>query len=89
MLHEAQHHSVGTLPEPAKVVAIENLKNAKVTEYHRKEFNNIIDFIQGGTSLDGTELRASVRQVDRRRSQDLRIDHPELAQAIAYKGPEE
>jgi len=89
MLHEARHHSVGTLPEPAKVVAIENLKNAKVTEYHRKEFNNIIDFIQGGTSLDGTELRASVRQVDRRRLQDLRIDHPELAQAIAYKGPEE
>jgi hypothetical protein len=87
MLHEARYHSVGTLPESAKVVAIENLKNARVTEYHRKEFDNIIDFIQGGTSLDGEELRTSVQLVDWRRQQDLRTHHPELAHAINYEGP--
>jgi MoaA/NifB/PqqE/SkfB family radical SAM enzyme len=88
MLHEAYYHSVGTLPELAKQVAIKNLRNADVTEYHRKEFNNIIDFIEAGVSLDGKILRMKVADVDRRREQDLRTHHPELADAIAYEGPQ-
>ena len=87
MLHEAYYHSVGTLPERAKQIAIERLQNANVTEYHRKEFNNIIDFINGGVSLDGNMLRIRTRGVDVRRNQDLRTHHPELAQAIDYEGP--
>ena len=88
MLHEAYYHSVGTLPELAKQVAIKNLRSADVTEYHRKEFNNIIDFIEAGVSLDGQILRMKVADVDRRREQDLRTHHPELADAIAYEGPQ-
>ena len=88
MLHEAYYHSVGTLPELAKQVAIENLRNADVTEYHRKEFNNIIDFIEAGVSLDGQILRMKVADVDRRREQDLRTHHLELADAIEYEGPQ-
>jgi MoaA/NifB/PqqE/SkfB family radical SAM enzyme len=87
MLHEAYYHSVGTLPELAKQVAIKNLRSADVTEYHRKEFNNIIDFIEAGVSLDGQILRMKIKDVDQRRKQDLRDYHPELAQAIEYGGP--
>ena len=87
MLHEAYYHSVGTLPERAKQIAIERLQNANVTEYHRREFNNIIDFINGGVSLDGNILRMKVKDVDQRRKQDLCDHHPELAQAIEYGGP--
>ena len=87
MLHEARYHSVSTLPESAKEVAIKNLKNANVTEYHRNEFNNIIDFIKAGDSLDGEDLRNNVKLVDWRRQQDLRTHHLELANAIDYKGP--
>jgi len=87
MLHEARYHSVSTLPESAKEVAIKNLKNANVTEYHRNEFNNIIDFIQSGTSLDGEDLRNNIKLIDWRRQQDLRTHHLELANAIDYKGP--
>ena len=87
MLHEAYYHSVGTLPDRAKQIAIERLKNANVTEYHRREFDNIIDFINGGVSLDGNMLRIRTRGVDVRRNQDLRTHHPELAQAIDYEGP--
>ena len=87
MLHEAYYHSVGTLPERAKQIAIERLQNADVTEYHRQEFNNIIDFINGGVSLDGNILRMKVKDVDQRRKQDLCAHHPELAQAIEYGGP--
>ena len=87
MLHEAYYHSVGTLPDRAKQIAIERLKNANVTEYHRKEFNNIIDFINGGVSLDGNMLRIRTRGVDVRRNQDLRTHHTELEDAIDYEGP--
>ena len=87
MLHEAYYHSVGTLPERAKQIAIERLQNANVTDYHRREFNNIIDFINGGVSLDGNILRMKVKDVDQRRKQDLCDHHPELAQAIEYGGP--
>jgi len=87
MLHEAYYHSVGTLPERAKQIAIERLQNANVTEYHRREFNNIIDFINGGVSLDGNILRMKTKDVDQRRKQDLRDHHTELAQAIEYGGP--
>ncbi len=87
MLHEAYYHSVGTLPERAKQIAIERLQNANVTEYHRREFNNIIDFINGGVSLDGNILRMKTKDVDQRRKQNLCDHHPELAQAIEYEGP--
>ncbi len=87
MLHEAYYHSVGTLPDRAKVIAIKRLKSANVTEYHRKEFDKIIDFINNGASLDGQILRMKIAGVDWRRQQDLRTDHPELADAINYEGP--
>tara|TARA_R110001592_G_scaffold183560_1_gene427291 strand:+ start:1726 stop:2931 length:1206 start_codon:yes stop_codon:yes gene_type:complete len=87
MLHEARHHSVSTLPQNAKQIAINKLKSANVTEYHKQEFSNIIDFINGGDSLDGDQLRKTVADVDWRRQQDLRTHHPELAYAIEYNGP--
>jgi len=87
MLHEARHHSVSTLPERAKELVSNRLMSSQVSDFHMKEFVNIVDFIQAGTSLDGKELRKSVAEVDRRRSQDLRTHHPELAEAIDYEGP--
>lgn len=87
MLHEARHHSVSTLPERAKELVSNRLMSSKVSDFHMKEFVNIVDFIKAGTSLDGKELRKSVAEVDRRRSQDLRTHHPELAEAIDYEGP--
>ncbi len=87
MLHEAQHHSVGTLPERAKELVSNRLMASRVSDFHMKEFVKIVDFIEAGISLDGTELRRSVQQVDIRRQQDLRTHHPELADAIDYEGP--
>jgi len=87
MLHEAQYHSVGTLPERAKELVSNRLMSANVSDFHTKEFVKIVDFIQAGTSLDGKELRDNIKLVDCRRKQDLRDHHPELATAIDYKGP--
>jgi MoaA/NifB/PqqE/SkfB family radical SAM enzyme len=89
MLHSNYYHCVSSLPEKAKQIAIYKLRRAKVTEYHRQEFNKIIDFIEAGESLDGTVFRTKTAEVDRRREQDLRTDHRLLAEAIDYTGPEE
>jgi MoaA/NifB/PqqE/SkfB family radical SAM enzyme len=87
MLHEAYYHSVSTLPDEAKVLAIQRLTDADVPEPHRTEFHRIIDFIRNGVSLDGNILRMKVADVDWRRDQNLRDHHYELAQAIDYAGP--
>ena len=87
MLHEAYYHSVSTLPERAKQLAIQRLQSADVDEPHRTEFNNIIEFIQNGVSLDGNILRMKIADVDWRRQQNLFDHHQELAYAIGYEGP--
>lgn len=87
MLHEAYYHSVSTLPERAKRLACVKLNSATVSEFHREEFDKIVEFINGGKSLDGKELCRNVASVDRRRQQDLRTHHLELAKAIEYEGP--
>ena len=87
MLHEAYYHSVSTLPERAKELAIHRLQSADVDEPHRTEFNNIIEFIQNGVSLDGNILRMKIADVDWRRQQNLFDHHEELAYAIGYEGP--
>lgn len=88
MLHEAYYHSVGTLPDKAKELAIQRLVDADVGEPHRTEFDRIIEFIRNGVSLDGNILRMKVADVDWRRNQNLRDHHNELADVIDYQGPE-
>ena len=88
MLHEAYYNSVSTLPDKAKTLACERLNNATVSNFHKEEFNKIVEFIRTGVSLDGKILRMKVKDVDWRRKQDLRTHHPELAEAIDYEGPQ-
>lgn len=87
MLHEAYFHSIGTMPDKAKQIAIRRLQDADVTAYHRAEFNKAIDFINNGVTLDGSILRMRIKDVDWRRTQDLRDHHSEFAEAIGYEGP--
>lgn len=88
MMHEAYYFSIGTLPEPAKKIAAERLAAAKVSGKHREEFDRIIRFMQQAVSLDGNILRMKIEDLDWKRNQDLRTDHPELAEAIGYAGPQ-
>ena len=87
MLHQAQYHSIGSLPAAAKHVVKDYLSNISVSARNKTEINSIIDFMMNGQSLDGTELLNNIELVDGRRSQDLRTHHCELAKAIGYNGP--
>lgn len=88
MLHEAYYLSVGTLPARAKEIAISRLESASVRDFHRKEFDRIVDFIQSGVEIDGNILRMKVEDLDWKRGVDLRTHHSELADAIDYPGPQ-
>jgi hypothetical protein len=84
MMHEAYYFSISTLPETAKATISNHLKSANVDELARKEFNQIIDFMNNGASLDGNILRMKIQDLDRKRNQNLNDVQPEFARLINY-----
>ena len=87
MMHEAYYFSISTLPESAKRVITQRLQLAQVGPDNRREFDQIIDFMNNGASLDGDILRMRVADLDRKRQQNLADVEPEFAQLIDYDGP--
>jgi MoaA/NifB/PqqE/SkfB family radical SAM enzyme len=87
MIHEAYYFSIATLPESAKQVIADRLLNAQVTDQIKKEFVNIVEFINNGMSLDGNILRMRTADLDRKRNQNLLDVEPEFAKLIDYHGP--
>jgi len=87
MMHEAYYFSVSTLPDTVKQAIAVRLATADVSEHTRSEFANIIEFMNGGASLDGFMLRMKVADLDRKRQQNLLDVEPEFAKLIEYTGP--
>jgi MoaA/NifB/PqqE/SkfB family radical SAM enzyme len=87
MMHEAYYFSISTLPETAKHAVADRLTNAVVDESTRREFDQIVDFMNNGAGLDGNILRMRVAELDRRRQQNLAVVQPEFANIIEYYGP--
>ena len=84
MMHDAWYFSIATLPESAKTEIILHLENAAVPAQWREEFDRICDFMRRGASTDGFMLRMKVRDLDRKRSQNLAAVAPEFAALIDY-----
>jgi MoaA/NifB/PqqE/SkfB family radical SAM enzyme len=87
MMHEAYYFSISTLPETAKKAIADRLTQATVSDIAKKEFAQIIEFMNNGVSLDGNILRMRVADLDRKRNQNLYNVEPEFAQLINYNGP--
>ena len=87
MMHDAWYYSIATLPDRAKAGIAQQLKAAQVSERSREEFDRIIDFMMGGVGLDAFQLRREIANTDRRRQQNFREIAPEMAELIAYDGP--
>ena len=86
MMHEAYYFSISTLPDNVKHALIQRLGSAQVSDKHRKEFDNIILFMQNGASMDGSMLRMKIADLDRKRQQNLSWVQPEFAGLIDYTG---
>lgn len=84
MLHDAYYFSIGTLPEKTKKAITEKLSVACIPSQFRKEFDRIIDFMNNGKSLNGDLLKTNIRQLDRRRNQNLSVVASEFAKLIDY-----
>ena len=84
MMHDAWYFSIATLPESAKNDIILHLESANVPAQWRDEFDRICDFMRRGASTDGFMLRMKVRDLDRKRGQNLATVAPEFAALIDY-----
>lgn len=71
-------------PDEAKAGITAHLQSAQFPERFRGEINNIIEFMNRGASTDGNILRMRVRDLDRKRSQDMSQIQPEFAELIDY-----
>jgi MoaA/NifB/PqqE/SkfB family radical SAM enzyme len=84
MMHDAWYFSIAALPDHVKTKCIEHLKQANIPEQHREEFERICDFMSKGASTDGSILKMKIRDLDRKRSQNMRDIAPEFADLIGY-----
>jgi len=85
VLHEAQHFSVGSLPNSAKQEIAQVLQSQAVPQKFAREFGRIIDFMHQGISTDGEQLKQEIRKLDRWRKQNLNQVAPEFASLIGYE----
>ena len=84
MMHDAWYFSIATLPDDAKTAIAEHLNSADVPARFREEFDRIVDFMMKGASTDGNIMRMRIRDLDRKREQNLATVEPELAAMINY-----
>ena len=82
MMHDSWYFSIATLPDRAKASISEYLDS--VDTIYRDEFDRIKDFMNRGASTDGNILRMRVRDLDRKRAQNLAVVEPEFAALIDY-----
>jgi MoaA/NifB/PqqE/SkfB family radical SAM enzyme len=84
MMHDAWYFSIATLPDSAKAAVTEHLQSADIPLKYRAEFDRIIDFMNNGASTDGFMTNMKIRDLDRKRQQNLRDVAPELADILMY-----
>ena len=84
MMHDAWYFSIATLPDTAKAGITAKLESALVLDKTRAEFAKIIEFMNNGGSTDGFILKMRVKDLDRKRNQNLAQVEPEFAALIEY-----
>jgi organic radical activating enzyme len=84
MMHDAWYFSIANLPGRAKTAIADHLRQADVPVKYRNEFDRIIDFMMNGPDTDGVQMLREMKNLDRRRAQNLAQVAPELAELIDY-----
>jgi MoaA/NifB/PqqE/SkfB family radical SAM enzyme len=84
MMHDAWYFSIATLPNTVKTACIEYLKTASVPDQYRAEFDRICEFMTRGASTDGFMLKMKIRDLDRKRQQNMKDVAPEFSALIDY-----
>jgi MoaA/NifB/PqqE/SkfB family radical SAM enzyme len=85
MMHDAPYFSVANLPPTAKKAIVNRLITAPVSQKHKTEFANIIDFINNGKQDMSQLMLEKIRELDIRRKENLAQVEPEFATLIGYE----
>ena len=84
MMHDAWYFSIATLPDAAKEKITDHLRNCAFPGQYQKEIDRIIDFMNNGASTDGFMMKMKIRDLDRKRQQNLAEVAPAFAEIIGY-----
>ncbi len=84
MMHDAWYFSIATLPKTAKEKIDLHFSRKQTQPEYQAEFMRIIDFMNRGADSDGFMMRMKIRDLDRKRSQNLAEVDPELAAILEY-----
>jgi MoaA/NifB/PqqE/SkfB family radical SAM enzyme len=84
MLHDAPQHCIANLPDSAKTLIADHLKQSQVPEAYQKDIQGVIDFMFSRPGTNGQDLIKNIRMLDQRRAESLRNVAPELAEILNY-----
>jgi organic radical activating enzyme len=82
VLHDPYYLSVCALPQHIKCAAEQYLMACQASSKHKQEFENIIGFMRQGESLDGSQLRQRILELDARRGETVSSVIPELSSRL-------
>jgi hypothetical protein len=85
MMHDAPYFSIANLPKTVKQQVTNRLCSAQVSQKHKLEFANIMDFMNNGKQDLGNQMLAEILKVDARRNESLAQAEPEFSQLIGYE----
>ena len=84
MMHDAWYFSIANLPRSAKEAIDLHFSNTPCEPEYVDEFLRIVDFMYRGVDSDGNMMRMKIRDLDRKRNQNLADVAPEFAKIIGY-----
>jgi MoaA/NifB/PqqE/SkfB family radical SAM enzyme len=84
IMHDAWYFSIATLPDSVKQAVAQHLISADIPAQFQIEIDRVVEFMNGGASTDGFMLRMKIRDLDRKRGQNMRVVAPEFATLIDY-----
>ena len=85
MMHDAPYFSIANLPAQTKQAICDKLSVADVSEKHKHEFVNIMDFMNNGRQDLSAKMIEEIRKVDQRRQENLAQVAVEFAELINYE----
>jgi MoaA/NifB/PqqE/SkfB family radical SAM enzyme len=84
MMHDPFYFSVATMPAAAKAAITARFANLQTRPEFQAEFDRIIEFMNRGATMDGFMLDMKIRDLDRKRGQNLAQVDPEFATILDY-----
>jgi MoaA/NifB/PqqE/SkfB family radical SAM enzyme len=84
MMHDAWYFSVATLPADAKEAIAHKFRSCPIPDRYQSELDRVLQFMMAGASTDGSIMKMKIKDLDRKRNQNMTQVEPELAAVYGY-----